>query len=274
MLIKLGIARMARRKNHPEAVKAKCRLSERLHEIRVERYGERGGSEMARQLGLPVRTWYNYETGVTVPAEVLLKFMELTSVEPRWLLHGCGAKYRAPADEAPSSVPDLLRAALRRLEQGDRAPGPNRPRVPALVQAADDGEHGAHGVLTRVQGGDCRRLEGPDQPGFLAAHAEWLAACRESRCVRVNGDAMAPLLADGAYVAFSAEDEPPHALDGSLVVAWVDHRPCVRWLEITGRYALLRPENPSEEAGTRLLDLDGPPGDRLVRRVVWISTPH
>ncbi|HEU5118402.1 MAG TPA: hypothetical protein VFT74_17450, partial [Isosphaeraceae bacterium] len=89
---------MARRKNLPESVRVKCRLSERLHEIRTELYGERGGSEMARQLGLPVRTWYNYETGVTVPAEVLLRFVELTSVEPLWLLHGRGPKYRTAHD--------------------------------------------------------------------------------------------------------------------------------------------------------------------------------
>ena len=36
---------------------------------------------MARRLGIPVRTWYNYEGGVTVPAEVILKIIELTSVE-------------------------------------------------------------------------------------------------------------------------------------------------------------------------------------------------
>ena len=47
---------------------------------------------MARRLGIPVRTWYNYEGGVTVPAEVILKIIELTSVEAGWLLHGEGAE--------------------------------------------------------------------------------------------------------------------------------------------------------------------------------------
>ena len=49
---------------------------------------------MARRLAIPVRTWYNYEGGVTVPAEVVLKIIELTSVEPSWLLHGKGPKFR------------------------------------------------------------------------------------------------------------------------------------------------------------------------------------
>src|SRR5437764_14102258 len=119
---------MARRKNQPESVRVKCHLSERLRLIRTELFGERGGSEMARRLGLPIRTWYNYEAGVTVPAEVLLRFVELTSVEPLWLLHGRGPKYRVlpplpGGGEAPaSSVGALLRTALEQLERRESAP--------------------------------------------------------------------------------------------------------------------------------------------------------
>ena len=70
----------------PESLRAKLALAERLATLRLELFGERGGPEMARRLGIPVRTWYNYEGGVTVPAEVVLKIIELTSVEPVWLL--------------------------------------------------------------------------------------------------------------------------------------------------------------------------------------------
>src|SRR5215467_11341160 len=85
---------MARRKTLPESVRAKLALAERLASLRLELFGDRGGPEMARRLGIPVRTWYNYEGGVTVPAEVVLKIIELTSVEPGWLLHGKGSKFR------------------------------------------------------------------------------------------------------------------------------------------------------------------------------------
>ena len=70
---------MARRKTLPESVRAKLALAERLAALRSELYGDRGGPEMARRLGIPVRTWYNYEGGVTVPAEVILKIIELTA---------------------------------------------------------------------------------------------------------------------------------------------------------------------------------------------------
>src|SRR4051795_4593594 len=88
---------MARRKTLPVSVQAKFSLAERLRLLRSELYGERGGPELARRLGLPIRTWYNYESGVPVPAEVVLKIIELTSVEPIWLLHGQGPKYRQGA---------------------------------------------------------------------------------------------------------------------------------------------------------------------------------
>src|SRR5436305_3158827 len=114
---------MARRKTLPDSVQAKYALAERLRMLRAELYGDRGGPELARRLGLPIRTWYNYEAGVTVPAEVVLRFMELTAVEPMWLLHGQGPRYRAAApsrSDRPGtgdSVEQLLRTALERLER-------------------------------------------------------------------------------------------------------------------------------------------------------------
>src|SRR6516225_6368588 len=123
---------MARRKTLPESVRAKLALAERLASLRSELFGERGGPEMARRLGIPVRTWYNYEAGVTVPAEVILKIIELTSIEPSWLLHGKGPKFRQGMPERRDSgsspamtVGALLRTALQLLEgqgSGDRGP--------------------------------------------------------------------------------------------------------------------------------------------------------
>ncbi len=272
---------MARRKNRPEAVRVKCRLSERLHEIRVELFGDRGGSEMARRLDLPVRTWYNYEAGVTVPAEVLLRFMELTSVEPMWLLHGQGSKFRRePSFESAGtgSVRDLLRTALRRLEeQSEKEPqssigGPSASGD-AEREVDTDAERGDV-VLIRIEGSDRERLTGESGPSYVAARREWMDARRECRCLRLEDDAMAPILEDGAYVAFADAEEPPANLVGSLVVAWVAGKPLVRWFEISGRYGLLRAENPAHEPGTVLLDLDAPPDERTIRRVLWISTPH
>jgi hypothetical protein len=265
---------MARRKNQPESVRVKCHLSERLRLIRTELFGERGGSEMARRLGLPIRTWYNYEGGVTVPAEVLLRFVELTSVEPMWLLHGCGPKFRvappAAGGDNPSSIGALLRTALERLERGEAAmPSPRRLRIPAPDAPGVDAAH-----LVEVEAPAPNGTSNGAGPLAPADRREWLAARRDCRCVRMEGDAMSPIVADGAWVAFAEAEDDPDALDDKLVVAWVDGQPLVRWFTRSGRYGLLRAENPGHEPNTLLIDLSGPPEDRKVRRVLWISTPH
>ncbi len=71
----------------------KASLAGRLKSIRKEIYGDEDLSRLAGLLGLPERTWTNYEAGVTIPGEVLLRFMELTGTGPAWLLRGTGPRY-------------------------------------------------------------------------------------------------------------------------------------------------------------------------------------
>jgi hypothetical protein len=70
-------------------------LARRVQEIRRDLFGENGTPLLADVLNLPVRTWANYEAGVTIPAPVLLRFIDVTGVSPRWLLTGQGPKYTA-----------------------------------------------------------------------------------------------------------------------------------------------------------------------------------
>lgn len=74
-------------------------LAHRLHEIRIEMYGDDGGPSLAETLGVPARTWANYESGVTIPGLVLLRFIVATDVEPRWLLTGEGRRVTARPGE-------------------------------------------------------------------------------------------------------------------------------------------------------------------------------
>ncbi len=68
-------------------------LAGRLREVREDLYGEHGAQFLADDLGLPLRTWANYERGAAVPGVVVLKLIELTGVNPHWLLTGRGRKY-------------------------------------------------------------------------------------------------------------------------------------------------------------------------------------
>ena len=66
-------------------------LGSRLREIREALYGD-NADLLAAALGLPERTWLNYECGVTMPAVVLLQFIAVTGADPHWLLSGDGRR--------------------------------------------------------------------------------------------------------------------------------------------------------------------------------------
>jgi hypothetical protein len=64
----------------------RTKLACRLREVRQNLYGEIGLPKLARALEIPVETWLNYERGVTMPAHVLLAFLEISGVEPQSLV--------------------------------------------------------------------------------------------------------------------------------------------------------------------------------------------
>jgi hypothetical protein len=70
-------------------------LSGRLREVRIELFGgdDTNLASLAAALDLPAATWRNFENGVVMPAEIVLKFIELTRVTPHWLLTGEGKRY-------------------------------------------------------------------------------------------------------------------------------------------------------------------------------------
>ena len=70
-------------------------LARRIREVREEIYGENGGPLLAVALGLPFRTLLNYEDGCTIPAQAILRFIEVTKANPHWLLTGQGEHYSA-----------------------------------------------------------------------------------------------------------------------------------------------------------------------------------
>jgi hypothetical protein len=72
----------------------KSDLAVRFREIRIALYGENGGPLLAEALGIPFRTLHNYESGCTIPAHSILRFIELTRVHPHWLLTGLGSRFQ------------------------------------------------------------------------------------------------------------------------------------------------------------------------------------
>lgn len=66
-------------------------LARRIREIRLERFGD-DVEMLATALALPPRTWLEYEAGAELPAEVMLRFIELTGTSFEWLLTGQGPR--------------------------------------------------------------------------------------------------------------------------------------------------------------------------------------
>jgi hypothetical protein len=278
---------MARRKNAPDAIRIKNGLSERLRLLRTEFYGERGGPDQARTLGIPVRTWYNYENGVTVPAEIILRIVELTSVEPIWLLRGEGPKFRAADAKSPRSsgttqesecltstpVKDLLRIAIHRLEEKERATL-DFSFGPPIVSRLDQDESGL-GLSPTMTPSNLRSLF-DDDPSNEYVCGSKPENRRNAQHMRVADDAMIPIVADGAHVTFGDAEPVSEAFHEKIVVAFVDGKPVVRWFQHCGKFGLLRAENPMANPPSILVELDRDSESQVkyVHRVLWISTAH
>jgi hypothetical protein len=66
-------------------------------------FGEHGGPMLAELLGITQRRLARIEAGGPIPAEIVLKLIVLTGVNPSWLLSGEGETYD-PA--APGRIRD------------------------------------------------------------------------------------------------------------------------------------------------------------------------
>lgn len=71
----------------------KLDLARRVKEIREDLYGANGGPMLAQALEIPFRTLHNYEMGCTIPAQTILRLIEVTGAHPHWLLTGEGERF-------------------------------------------------------------------------------------------------------------------------------------------------------------------------------------
>jgi hypothetical protein len=173
------------------------------------------------------------------------------------------------------SVGALLRTALSILENDESSRWSSTRRDPEDGAVGENGVEGGNGQeLIEVHDNSRETINHTSGPRYLAARSEWMDAERDCRCIQIVGDAMAPIVMDGAYVAYSKVEEPLTDLDGKLVVAWVDNHPLVRWFQYCDKVGVLRAENASTVPNQVLVDLASRPEERRIRRVLWINTPH
>lgn len=264
-----GSFTVARKKTSKVRVNVKASLSRRLREVRQEIFGEHGGPELARRLGLPARTWYNYETGVTVPAEVLLGFIEQTGANPIWLLTGEGPRYRRTSDErlvSQLSPVELIRRGLEELERS--------PSSMVMVSAENlPSDQASSFVAVALYPLNEIAAEAPDSgraEGYVLAYRHWIPNPAETIATRLIDDAMHPILPAGSIVAVDRSITDPRKLHGQMVAARPGATPMVRWLELSGRHVILRPNQSSgREYPLIPVDFDEANTDLIIGQVVW-----
>ena len=159
-------------------------LADRITAVRRDLFGDDGISALVESLDLPLRTWMNYETGVVMPASVLLRFLVLTAVEPHWLLTGEGPRYRSPRPQTLPSPPITSPSDTRPLDPRHRA------RMPRPSHLGHEwGGESQFGVESRP--GRPARLWRPGAVGSRPIPAPSLAGSRlrgpSSRLRRVRG---------------------------------------------------------------------------------------
>jgi Peptidase S24-like len=260
---------VARKKTSKVRVNVKASLSRRLREIRQEIFGDHGGPELARRLGLPARTWYNYETGVTVPAEVLLGFIEQTGAHPIWLLTGDGPRYRRSSDErtlAQLSPVELIRRGLEELE---------RSASSAVVVSAENlpgeklSEFVAVGLYPLGEIGK-EHLDPSRIDGHVLAYRHWLPNPNETIATRLTDEAMHPILPAGSIVAVDRSVTDPRKLHGQIVAADPDGTPMIRWLDVSGRHIILRPNQTNNREFPLIpVNYDEAETKLIIGQVVW-----
>lgn len=259
---------MARKKTPKYRLNLKAVVSNRLKEIRQELFGEHGGPELARRLNLPARTWYNYETGVTVPAEVLLAFLEQTGTNPMWLLTGEGPRYRRGLEDQVLSYlspEELIRRGLEKLEHRSND---------VILADPDDLPGNAGSEFVAVALVPLEMLSGPvvansEADEYVWAFRQWLPRPRETLAARLVDEAMHPILPIGSIVAIDRTAREPEALEGRIVAAMAEGRVVVRWLELSGRHVILRPNQPGPSHNTVALEYSPEESSPVLGQVVW-----
>jgi SOS-response transcriptional repressor LexA len=259
---------VARKKTPKVRVNVKASLSRRLREVRQELFGEHGGPELARRLNLPARTWYNYETGVTVPAEVLLGFIEQTGVNPTWLLNGDGPRYRNVNHDRLLSDLTPVELIRRGLEELERSPRETVIVGPENVRAGVESEFVAIPLYPLSELAD-PILDPGKAEGHVLAYRSWLPNPCETIGVRLIDESMHPILPAGSIVAVDRSETDPSKLHGQIVAARPNGKPMIRWLDISGRHVILRPNQNGKEFPLIPIEYDPQDSQLIIGHVVW-----
>ena len=80
---------------------------------------------------------------------------------------------------------------------------------------------------------------------------------------------MHPILPVGSIVAVDRSVTDPLKLHGQIVAARPDGEPMIRWLDISGRHVILRPNQNGKEFPLIPVEYDAHDNQLIIGQVVW-----
>lgn len=204
---------------------------------------------------------------MTVPAEVLLAFIDQTGANPIWLLTGEGQHLRRDnevANLAELSPIQLIRRGLEKLEQQ-----PTEVVAPADPQNAETSSDFVAVSLVPIAELSAALPNQDRVEGHILAYRDWLPHPKETVAVRLDDAAMFPILPAGSVVAVDRSLTDPQRLQGKMVAAMPDKVPIIRWLDLSGRHLIFRPNQQSREHPLIPLEYDSDQPSTILGQVVW-----
>jgi SOS-response transcriptional repressor LexA len=76
---------------------------------------------------------------------------------------------------------------------------------------------------------------------------QWIANPSKTIAVRMPDDSMHPVLPAGTIALVDRSVTDPHLLSGTIVAAQLEGTAMIRWLDISGRHLILRPNHPARD---------------------------
>jgi len=281
-------------------------VSGRLAQVREDKLGTRTRAKLAQMLGLDPTVYGRYEMGREPPLTVVVALLRLfPDVRASWLLTGEGEPYIDNVGAAPSPggghappEQDLRRAATRAeqtiLQQAsaietlkallDRKDVPRmdvRPKFRLVGSKRELAQaEGAHWTEQYVAvpllsdeaaAGNPRHVRDDQIGGYALVYSRWVRDVETTRCLRVKGDSMEPVLPDGSICAVDLAQRDPKALLKKIVAARVDDGVTIKWLQLAKEVLVLRPEN--REHDTIVLHPGEDEDNPIVGQVTWWWAP-
>src|SRR5262249_5894385 len=106
--------------------------------------------------------------------------------------------------------------------------------------------------------------------GHVLAYRHWLPNPNQTIATRLIDDAMHPILPNGSIVAVDRSVIDPLQLHGQIVAARPAGVPMIRWLDVSGRHVILRPnQSNSKEFPLIPVEYDRRAAPLVIGQVVW-----